>query len=44
MIVYSREELDKMEDCMDTIEDGNKVMLSLYNNIQEIQGRAKAQI
>ena len=29
---------------MDTIEDGNKVMLALYDNTQEIQVRAKAQI
>ena len=42
--VYSREELDKIEDQMDNIKDVYKVMLALYGNIQEIQVRAKAQI
>ena len=33
-IVYFRDELDKIDDWIDSIEDGNKVMLSLYGNTQ----------
>ena len=44
IVVYSSDELDKIQDWMDSIEDGNKEMLALYGNIQEIWGRAKAQI
>ena len=29
---------------IENIEEGNKVMLSLYDNIQQIQDRAKAQV
>ena len=44
IVVYSREELENIENMMDNIEDGNKVMFSLYGDIYEIQVRAKAQI
>ena len=33
MVVYIGEDLDKIKDWINTIEDGNKVMLALYNNI-----------
>ena len=33
MAVYFGDELDKIDDWIDSIEDENKVMLSLYDNI-----------
>ena len=41
--MYSRDELDTMEGWIENIEEGNKVMLSLYGKIQQTQDRAKAQ-
>ena len=43
-IVYSKDELDKIDDWIDNMKNSNKVMLSLWGNIQQIQGRANAQI
>lgn len=36
MVVSSGDELDKIDDYIDNIESGNKIMLSLYDDIQHV--------
>lgn len=40
--VYSRGELDKIDDWIDNIQLGNKVMLGLNEDIQDTRARAQA--
>ena len=43
-LVHIAEEIDKVEDWIDSIRDSTSVMMTLYDQIQEVENRAKAQI
>ena len=43
-LVYTREEIDKVEDWIDSIKDSFRAMMTLYDQIKEVENRAKAQI
>ena len=42
--VYIAEEMDKVEDWIDLIKDSTRVMMTLYDQIKEVENIAKAQI
>ena len=42
--VYMEEEIDQVEDWIDLIKDGTRAMMSLYDQIKEVENRARAQI
>ena len=42
--MYFVEEIAQVEDWIDSIKDINRVVMTMYDNIKEIQGIAKAQI
>ena len=42
--VYTREELDMIDDWIEKIEDGNKVMETLYDEIHWLKDQAREQI
>ena len=42
--VYTAKEIDQVEDSMDLIKDGTKSMMTLYDQIKEVENRAKDQI
>ena len=42
--VYTAEEIDQVEDSVDLIKDGTKSMMTLYDQIKEVEKRAKDQI
>ena len=44
MVVYTVEEIDRIKYSIDSIRDSNRVMMTMYDNIKEEQGRGKAQI
>ena len=37
-------EIDRIGDWIDSIRDSNRVTMTMYDNIKEVQGRSKAQI
>ena len=42
--VYTAEEIDQVEDLVDLIKDGTKSMMTLYDQIKEVENRARGQI
>ena len=42
--VYIVEEIDQVEDWVDSIKEGTKAMMTLYDQIKEVENRARAQI
>ena len=42
--VYIAKEIDQVEDWVDTIKDGTRAMMTLYDQIKKVENRAKAQI
>ena len=43
-LVYTAEEIDKVEDWIDSIKDSTRAMMTLYDQIKEVENRAKTQI
>ena len=42
--IYKVEEIDKVEDWTNSIKDSTRAMMTLYDQIKEVENRAKAQI
>ena len=42
--VYTVEEINQVEDSVDLIKDGTKSMMTLYDQIREVENRARDQI
>ena len=38
------EEIDQVEDWIDSIKEGTRAMMTLYDQIKEVENRARAQI
>ena len=43
-LIYMAEQIDKVEDQIDLLKDGTRAMMTLYDQITEVESRAKAQI
>ena len=43
-LVYMVEEIDQVEDWIDLIKDETRAMMTLYDQIKEVENRARAQI
>ena len=42
--IYTTKEIYKVEDCIDLIKDSTRAMMTLYDQIKEVENIAKAQI
>ena len=42
IVVYFVEEIDHVDYLIDSIRDSSRVMITIYDNIKKIQGKAKA--
>ena len=42
--IYTTKEIDQVEDWVDSIKDGTKAMMTMYDQIKQVENRAKDQI
>ena len=42
--VYTTKEINQVEDWVDSIKDGTKAMMTLYDQIKEVENKARDQI